>query len=155
MSTRTQAELNTIWDSIVAGKYGSDPMVIAPKKISAEAGTDIMSIPNASGTDVDVYERKDGSAWDEIPYVGQIWPNVKSALESPEFKWRTLEGIVKETGLDAAMVGASLATNEDAIIKSSIPDEKGNDLFTTRGHYREKSSILDRLENAITNKVRK
>lgn len=153
MSTRTQAELNTIWDSIVAGKYGSDPMAIAPRRVSAEAGTDIMSIPNASGTDVDVYERKDGGTWEEIPYVGQVWPNVKSALQNPAFKWRTLEGIVKETGLDAATIGAILATNEGEIIKSSIPDQKGNNLFTTREHYREKSSILERLQNAITNKV--
>lgn len=155
MSTRTQDELNAIWSAIIDGKYNSDPMVIAPRRISAEAGTDIMSIPNADGTDADAYERKDGGTWEEIPYLNQSWPVVLSALENPKFKWRTLEGIVKDTGLDVSTVTANISSNAQVIIKSSIPDPKGNDLFTTREHYREKSSIFERLQSAITNKVEK
>jgi len=156
MSMRTQEELNQIWNGILEGKYGSAPRDIAPRRVPAEEGRDIMSIRNPAGTEVDVYERKRGGDWEVVPYVGQVlWPVVKRALENPKFKWRTVDGVVEETGLDQVIVSASIAAQTGAVIKSSIPDKHGRDLFTTRKHYHEKSSLLERLEAAITNKVQK
>lgn len=155
MSKRTQQQLESIWQAIISGKYGSDPMVVVPRRVISEPGTDIMSIPNATGTHVDVYERKGGTAWQEVPYVGQHWPEVQSALENPKFKWRTLEGLVLETGLDANTISANVAHHMDTVVRSSVSDPNGNALFTTRDHYREKSSLFERLRNSITNKVEK
>lgn len=155
MSTHSQEELNDIWSAILAGKYGSDPLVIAPRRIAAEEGTDIMSIPNANGTDVFVYERKHGGEWREVTYQWPEWPTVQTVLESQKYKWRTIEGIVKETGLDAVTVVGNLSANDSVVIKSSIPDKEGRNLFTTRDHYREKSTLWERLESAITNKAQK
>ncbi|WP_124706406.1 hypothetical protein [Sulfuriferula multivorans] len=155
MTTHTQEQLNDIWSAILAGKYGNDPLAIAPRRIAAEPGTEIMSIPNATGTDVFVYERKSGEQWREVTYSWPEWPTVQTALESPRFKWRTIEGIAKETKLDAVTVVGSLSANASVVIKSTIPDQEGRDLFTTKDHYREKSSLWERLESAITNKVQK
>ena len=155
MTTHSQEELNEIWNSILDGKYGTDPLVIAPRRIAAETGTEIMSIPNATGTDVFVYERNSGEQWRGVTYKWPDWPTVQSALESPKFKWRTIEGIVKETKLDAVTVTGNMSANAALIIKSTIPDKDGRVLFTTKDHYREKSSLWERLESAITNKVQK
>jgi hypothetical protein len=95
MTTHTQEQLNDIWSAILAGKYGNDPLAIVPRRIAAEPGTEIMSIPNATGTDVFVYERKSGEQWREVTYSWPEWPTVQMALESPRFKWRTIEGIAK------------------------------------------------------------
>jgi len=71
MSTSTPDELNEIWNQIEAGTWSSNQLVIAPRKISSEPGTDIMSVPNVEGTKADVYERKDGGMWRKCPYVGE------------------------------------------------------------------------------------
>src|SRR4051812_41944025 len=108
MTLRDQQELNEIWDSINAGKYGDDPLVIAPRRIPGSY--EVVSVPNAGGTGVQIYERKNG-LWSEVPvaekplpYVSDSWRRVKAALENPRYKWRTVEGIVKETGVDATAV---------------------------------------------------
>lgn len=154
MSTYSQDQLNEIWSAIVTEKYGKDPLIIAPKRVASEAGTEIMSIPNRTGTDVSVYQRKVGEPWKEITYQWPEWAAVRSALENPKYKWRTVEGISKETNLDAVAVVGSLSANASAVVKSTIRDKDGRDLFSTKEHYREKSNIWERLESAITNKVR-
>lgn len=153
MTVHSQDELNRIWEAVVAGKYGNDPLVIAPRRIPAESGIDLLSIPNASRTDVFVYERKDGCEWQEVTYEWREWPKVQSALESEKYKWRTVEGIVKETGLDAVTVVGSLSANASTVMKSTISDRAGRDLFTTKEHYREKSSLWERFQSVLTNKV--
>jgi hypothetical protein len=155
VTAHSQDELNKIWEAIVTGKYGNAPLIIAPRKIPAESGTDIMSIPNTAGTDVFVYERKNGGEWRKVTYEWREWPKVQTALENEKYKWRTIEGIVKETGLDAVTVVGSLSANASVVIKSTISDKDGRDLFTTKEHYREKSSLWERFQSVLTNKVEK
>jgi hypothetical protein len=155
MSLFTQDELNRTWDAINAGAFGVDPFVIAPRRINSEAGTDIMSIPSSNGSDVSVYERKSGDEWHEVTYRWPQWPIVQSALENDRYKWRTVEGLVKETGLDAVTIVGSMSANDAVVLRSSIPDKTGRDLFTTKDHYKEKSSYWERLQSVITNKVSK
>ena len=83
------------------------------------------------------------------------WEKIRRALENPKYKWRTLEGIVKETAYPTITIVSSLSAHADQVIKSTIPSTDGHDLYTTRDHYREKSTIWDRIESAITNKVQK
>lgn len=66
---RSKNELDKIWKDINDGKFSGD---IKPERISAE-GADVMSIPNADGSDREVYERvhKDGEDWKPVPYVGR------------------------------------------------------------------------------------
>ena len=85
--------------------------------------------------------------------MSEEWDNIRKALENPDYKWRTVEGIAKETGYDFSTVIDTLTANENQVLKSSIPATDGRDLFTTRERYRKTSTIWERLESAITNKV--
>lgn len=83
------------------------------------------------------------------------WEKIKKALENPNFKWRTLEGVAKETGYGFTTVVSSLSTHSDQVVKSTIPSTTGQELYTTRDHYLQKSTLWERFESAITNKVQK
>lgn len=85
--------------------------------------------------------------------IDNEWQSIKQALENPNFKWRTISGVAKETGLPPITIVNSLSQHVDYVIRSSIPSTNGEDLFTTREHYQEKSTLWDRIENIITNKV--
>lgn len=81
------------------------------------------------------------------------WELIIRALENPKYKWRTIGGISKETALTPDVIKNELQKHPDLIIKSSIQSINGEDLYTTRAHYRKNSSIVERLNNSIINKV--
>jgi hypothetical protein len=83
------------------------------------------------------------------------WEKIRQALENPQYKWRTLEGITKGTGYDFTTVVSSLSAHSDLVIKSTIPSTTGQELYTTRDHYLQKSTLWERFESVITNKVQK
>jgi hypothetical protein len=82
------------------------------------------------------------------------WTQLKTALENPKYEWRTVRGLIRETGLDESELLAEMKAHEGQIIRSSIPNKRGEDLFTTRDHYRKKASIWERLNSSIQMKVR-
>lgn len=81
------------------------------------------------------------------------WEKIREALENPQYKWRTIEGIARDTGYEVSTVLDCLATHEDLVLRSSVPTKEGHELFTTKERYRTTSTVWDRLESAITNKV--
>ena len=96
------------------------------------------------------------------PFYGSIWrPNpaelsedelrkcleaalVIKALEDPNWDWRTVEGVAESTGLSEERVQEVLESSA-AVIRSSVPDERGRPLYTTRKHYKNRRSFLDSL----------
>lgn len=85
--------------------------------------------------------------------MDEEWLKIQRALENPKYKWRTIDGVANETGLDTVTIVSSLTNHSDTIIQSSIPSNTGAELYTTRDHYREKSTILSRVMSSLTNKV--
>ena len=83
------------------------------------------------------------------------WTLIKNALENPKYKWRTLNGVAKETGLDPNTIKDTINLKQYTIVASAAPAPDGSELFTTRDHYREKSTIWERFENAVINRVYK
>jgi hypothetical protein len=81
------------------------------------------------------------------------WAKIKEALENPKFKWRTIEGITKDTGIDKALVVGIISKHEDDIVKSSIPSKMGEGLFTTRNRYKELATPWQKIKSAIRNQV--
>lgn len=153
---RNQEELNHIWAGILGGGFGNDPLTIAPQRVVTEPGLEIMTIPSSDGTRRDIYQRRQGEDWEQVENVGAIlWAVIKSALENPAYKWRTIEGVSAEIGLPESIVSANVNSHVEQVVKSSIPSKDGSDLFTTRKHYREKSSIIERVQNAVMNRVQK
>jgi hypothetical protein len=78
---------------------------------------------------------------------------VVQALEDPNYEWRTVEGVAEQTGLPEANVRETLEELNGEIIRSSIPDESGRHLYTTRKHYRETQGLGTRILNALSDKV--
>lgn len=75
---------------------------------------------------------------------------VIAALENPNYDWRTIDGIAKDTKLSPEKVLDIIKTLENVIVRSSIPDEKERPIYTTRKHYRETHSLFNRyLSSAI------
>lgn len=75
------------------------------------------------------------------------------ALENPNFRWRTVRGIAKETGLSEDAVLVALTAIQNWVIRSSIPSARGEDLYTTREHFKKSGSFLERLRGVILNRA--
>ncbi len=81
------------------------------------------------------------------------WKLILIALENHKYKWRTIEGISKETGLEPKTIKNELQNHDELIIQSSIQSINGEDLYTSRAHYRKKSSVIERITSSIINKA--
>lgn len=78
---------------------------------------------------------------------------VISALEDPRYDWRSIDGISEQAGLSRAQVRRVIEEMEDMIVRSSVPDEEGRSLYTTRRHYRATHGIGARLLDALADRV--
>ena len=79
---------------------------------------------------------------------------IVEALENDHYVWRTVDGIVKDTGLTRVTVENAVQWDDeiDAIV-ASYPDNKGRTLYTTRRHYQEKRPFGWRVLGAIAGKT--
>ena len=73
---------------------------------------------------------------------------VLRALEDPEWDWRTVQGVVRDTGLTEELITAILEASPDEVIRSRVPDARGRALYTTRRHYTSRRGFLDRFRTA-------
>ena len=82
--------------------------------------------------------------------------NVKpilDALESPKYQWRTLEGLSKETGVDAEEIQKILtATLSDQVVTTE--DRSGRLLYTTRRHYYASQGLWNHLLTVLSDRIR-
>jgi hypothetical protein len=78
---------------------------------------------------------------------------VLEALNNPGFEWRTIPGIVEETGLDRATVAKALSEFNGEVVKSSRFTADGRALYTTRKRYRESEPHWRKFLGAIKNRV--
>ena len=81
------------------------------------------------------------------------WEDVVTSLENKKYKWRTVRGVAKELNVTTEDILKTFAEHENEIIKSSIPAESGEDLYTTRRHYKKTSSLIDKVLTSITGTV--
>lgn len=70
---------------------------------------------------------------------------ILKALSNPNWEWRTVGGLSKETGIPEDRVQQFLDRLEEQVIRSRVPDKKGRALYTTRDHYKQKHSPLARM----------
>jgi len=57
------------------------------------------------------------------------WLMIKQALENPEWDFRTLDGLAKDTGLSREEVKRLLDQHGDEIRKAYVTDRNGNILY--------------------------
>lgn len=74
------------------------------------------------------------------------------ALENEKWEWRTVDALVKESGMTEKDVRRTLEKYTKIITKSSIPDKKGNELYTLRSRYIERKSSLKKALSFIGKK---
>ncbi len=74
---------------------------------------------------------------------------VLAALANPQYEWRTIDGVNKETGLEPSRILQIIESMPDQIIRSRVPDAQGRALYTTRQHYMKTHSPIQRF--VITN----
>jgi hypothetical protein len=74
------------------------------------------------------------------------------AISSSEFRWRTVRGIAKDTGLEEPKIVKVLDQSEN-FIRARKPNAAGDALYTTRDKYAKETSLSTRLLSAITNKI--
>jgi len=78
---------------------------------------------------------------------------VIDAMEDARYEWRTLDGLAEQTKLPIEEIRQLIDYLQDEIIRSSVPDERGRDLYTTRKHYRQTHGLGTRLLTALSDKV--
>ena len=89
-----------------------------------------------------------------IRFESKYWDKIKKSLEDKRYKWRTTRGVVKETGLPIEEVEKAFRWHSDHVIKSSIPSDTGEALFTTREHYRRLQSPYTKIISSVSTTVR-
>jgi hypothetical protein len=79
---------------------------------------------------------------------------IAAALENDNYVWRTVDGIVRDTGLPRTTVENAVQWDDqlDAIV-ASYPDNEGRTLYTTRRHYQKKRPFGWRVLGAIAGKM--
>jgi predicted transcriptional regulator len=94
-----------------------------------------------------------------MPFPQGITPqqveSVRAALESPNWDWRTIDGVATETELPEATVRKIVRylINQGDVIRSEIDSAEGDRLYTTRHHYESKATLWDRVKAAIRNRA--
>ena len=78
---------------------------------------------------------------------------VINALEDPRHDWRTVEGVAEQTGVTTSIVREILKESEHEIVRSSVPDESGQSLYTTRKHYRQTNGLGTRILSALSDRI--
>ena len=81
------------------------------------------------------------------------WDDVVHALENPKYKWRTVRGVAKRVKGSEDEVLQVLNEHANEIIRSSIPAESGEDLYTTRRHYKRMTPFFDKVLSSLTGTV--
>ena len=83
-------------------------------------------------------------------------PNLASkiiqSIEQSDFDWRTKSGIASELELTSDEIGDVLAKS-DSFVKSKVPNEKGEELYTTVGRYKRNTPLFKRMLGAAANTV--
>jgi len=80
---------------------------------------------------------------------------VIAALEKTSYDWRTVDGIVKETALSHDKVLEALKQLEKLVVRSSVPDNEGRALYTTRKHYYKNQNVFTRYLTAASGSIKK
>lgn len=84
---------------------------------------------------------------------GNVRDQIIRALEDDRYEWRTVDGVGEQIGIPAAQVQEILESLKQEIVRSSIPDESGRSLYTTRKHYRDTHGLGSRFLDALSDKV--
>ena len=79
---------------------------------------------------------------------------VITELENDRYKWRTVRGVARVTGLQEDVVKAAIKQEPERVIQSTVPSNTGEELFTTRRHFRKHGGSFGKLIGAFKGRAR-
>ena len=77
---------------------------------------------------------------------------IAEAINQSPYKWRTIKGIAKQLSSSDELVMQAINNSSD-FVKSKLPNEHGEALYTTLSKYKEDKSIFKRFLGAGANTV--
>jgi hypothetical protein len=89
----------------------------------------------------------------DVEVTKAIVEAVMNSLGTARFKWRTVPGVAKETGLAEEVVRRAIAQSAEQIVRSAVSSADGQELFTTRERFRQTASLSEKLLGAIKNRA--
>lgn len=82
-----------------------------------------------------------------------LYQRIKQALENPNYKFRTMNGVIKEACVSSEVVERAMRQHADEIVKLYRRGSNGEALYTTREHYKKKASTTEKIIGAVINSV--
>jgi N-glycosylase/DNA lyase len=79
---------------------------------------------------------------------------VLESLENPQYDWRTVDGVARETNIPPHEVEQILKSLSREVIRSAVSSEDGRPLYTTVAHYKAHAGILRKVLSALSDQVR-
>ncbi|GCE04789.1 hypothetical protein [Dictyobacter aurantiacus] len=89
---------------------------------------------------------------DEFMDINHI-EKVKDALEDDQYNWRTVDGVANQLGISSEDVRKIINGQLRDQVVRTYDSNLNSAVYTTRKHYGEKESTLNRLLSAFTNRV--
>jgi len=74
---------------------------------------------------------------------------ILQSLQDPNWDYRTVDGIAKETGEAASNIEAFLEAHPESVWKSRIPDRQGRSLYTVKGRRAQSKEFWRALSTYI------
>ena len=75
------------------------------------------------------------------------------ALDDKKYKWRTVSGISKATGISPDRVKELLSSSGELVVQSSALSPAGEPLFTSRSKHNKEASPWARIGSALRNRA--
>lgn len=81
------------------------------------------------------------------------YEKVLAALNDTKYKYRTITGISKSTGLSSEIINKEISEHGEDIVVLSRRNQRRERLYTTRAHYRDTASIKEKILGAFINGI--
>lgn len=83
----------------------------------------------------------------------KIYTKVINSLEKNNYKYRTLEGMSKETGLSQNKIWDVIQKHPDEVVELYRTDKFGRKLFSTRRKYKKVTGVSEKIIGVLLNRV--
>lgn len=77
---------------------------------------------------------------------------IRRAFENEKYDWRTVRGIAKESGTSHEEVRLYISHHGEELVKSSALNSEGEQLYTTRSHYKQRVGLGSRITSILRNR---
>jgi len=83
----------------------------------------------------------------------ELKQKVFEALDNPKYKWRTIGGISRETGIAFETVYYTVYKYRDEVVGSAVSSDTNEPLFTTRENWFRHATWLDKIRAGFRNSL--